>query len=559
VVTRREALRHSPARWEGEAVPFTDLATHGGTPNLGAADRLDPYYGGMWTQGSSAVWVSQKLARTQVAAGLARMPRALDMSVEQARESLASTRSLGPRLAALGVLDQWRTCSAEQLAALTGFHRLATADPQAMVALFALGVIDRGSFASALLPGASTSRSVLYRPSRSDAFDKEVSPLLSYEQRTAVTGGLPWDFRRQYDRHNLLSVEMGLRVAEFCEVGTVLGEKLSTVDLLAGTGLGMDPVVEARGADLTIVRADGLRVAVEITASAGADFTDKVRRWAKLLAERPLATSGLTVLFVEATPHEGEYRFGSGPSVRAQVYKAVAQVVREFPGVGADRVAERIGVVSWSQWFPAAGHATAEFTRLEVDRPTGPASNRWERASLLDVIDLPLDAVRPEDLTAVVDNASMLLGTPHWLRRPGTAPSVWPAVTGPVGWDSLPCPPLARPSRASAPRPVTGGVGCGRPAVRSTIRWAHPAGPRAPRQPAPVAQVFELPAAPPLVAPPAPFELQVAPPVRSGQAVEAEPDAELEVTAPVMVDEPEPETYRPEPPAAPARTAAPLW
>ncbi|MBB5474679.1 hypothetical protein HF998_02415 [Cellulomonas hominis] len=471
-------------------MPFFELEDRGCTPGFGAGDRTDPYYGGMWTQGSTAVWMSRNLARMQVASGLARMPRALDMSEAEARDALASTRSLGPRMAALGAVDQWRTCSAEQLAAITGFGRLAVRDTRTMTALFALGVLDLGAFTSELLPGAAARRAPLYRPSRTDAFAKEVAPLLSYEQRVAITGGLPWDFRRQYDRHNLLSVELGLRVAQFCEVGTVLGEKLSTVDLLAGAGLGLPSVTEDRGSDLTIVRADGLRIAVELTASVGRDFEEKVRRWARLLAERPLATSGLTVVFVEAAPHDGSHRFGSGLSLRAQVHKAVGQVVREFPGVGSDRVAERIGVVSWSQWFPAPGYATAEFTRLEVDRPTGPAADRWQRASMLDVIDRPLAATNPAALTAVIDNASLLLGTPHWLRT-GRAPRVWEALTGPVGWDELPCPPLSRPGRAAAPRPQVGALGFGQPAVRSTVRWAQPPAVRVPRAPAPVVDPAE--------------------------------------------------------------------
>lgn len=476
----RATVRHSPTRWEGAAVDFTDLADRGCTPGLGAADRLDPYFDGMWTQGSSAVWVSQRLARAQVDAGLARMPRALDMSQQEALEALGSSRSFGPRLAALGVLDQWRTCSAEQLAAMTGWSRLATGDPLAMVPLFALGVVDRGSFASALLPGASSNRSVLYRPSRSDAFEEHVAPLLSFEQKVAVTGGAPWDFRRQFDRHNLLSVELGLRIAQFCEVGTVLGEKLSTVDLLAGSGVGAPLVADSRAADLTVVRSDGARIAVEITANAGPGFEDKVRRWARLLASRPMATSGLTVLFVEAAPHDGDYRYGAGPSVRAQVYKAVAKVVRDFPGTGADRVAERIGVVSWSQWFPRKGAATAEMTRMEVDRPTGPPSDRWQRASLLDVVDLPLQEANPGALTAVIDNAAVLLGVPHWLRSGRTAPPLWPAVTGPVGWSGLPCPPLTRPGRARAPRGASIGVGGAHLAPRSRVDCATPPPPRAP-------------------------------------------------------------------------------
>ncbi len=464
--------RYSPARWAGRAVPFSELARVGATPGYGTADRLDPFWGGMWTQGSSALWVSRKLIDERVAAGLARLPSSLTMSDAEAEATLTSGRHLGSWMAGLGVLDQWRTVSAEQLAAFSGWPVLGTPDPRALVALFRLGVVDRGVFTAGVLPGANLDRSTLFRPSRSDAFDEHVKPLLSWEQQVAVTGGLPWDFRRQYDRHNLLASELALRVAEFCEVGTVLGEKLSDVSLL----LGGAPSGGGHAADLTIVRADGLRIAVEMTASTGRLFGQKVRRWARLLADKSLASSGLMVLFVEAAPTDAATRWGRGASERSSVYKEIRDVVREFPGTGADRVAERIGVVSWSQWFPNPGMATREFTTLEVDRPTGPLQAMWERAGLLDVIEVPFTPHQPEAMTAVIGNAATLLGTPHWLRR-GRRLHLWPAQAQRVGWrDGLPVPPPSRESRFSGERSEAcrGVVGVTTPPVRMRADVANP-------------------------------------------------------------------------------------
>lgn len=448
------SAQYAPTRWTGTPRGWGELAPVGATPGFSTGDRLDPYWGGMWTQGSSAVWVSAQLARTQVASGLARMPAHLDMDPDEALEYLTSSKDLGPMLAALACLDQWRTVSAEQLAAMSGWRRLARGGSKTLAAAFAAGLIDRGTFASALLPGASRERATVYRPSRSDVFDSRLAPLLSYEQKVAITGGLPWDFRRQYDRHNLLTAELGLRVAEWCEVGTVLGEKFSTVELLAGTGAGNPPLRDERAADMTIVRADGMRIAVELTASAGPDFKEKVRRWAALLADQSLSRSGLSVIFVEAAPPDGEHRFGHGGKVRSAVHKAVTEVVREFPGTGADRVAERIGVVSWAQWFPGHGMATDEFTRLEVLRPTGPAADRWHRAGMLDEIEVPFTPHDPAAMTAVVENASLLLGTPHWLRVRERAPHLWALLSEAVGWRELPVPPPARPSRVTGLYPL---------------------------------------------------------------------------------------------------------
>lgn len=475
--------KYSPAWWAGTPVRFSQMDSFGHTPGLGAAERIDPFWGGMWTQGSSAVWVSKLLAEAQQASGLARLPRSLQMSPDRARSVLSGGRLFGARMAALGVLDQWRTVSAEQLAAFTGWPQLGSVDPASMVALFNLGIVDRGTFASALLAGANADRATLWRPSRSKAFDDEVAPLLSYEQLLGVTGGLPWDFRRQFDRHNLLSAELGLRAAQWCEVGTVLGEKLSTADLLAGTGLGLDPIADEMGADLTIVRPDGLRIAVELTASTGRDFYKKAERWAELLSKRSLASSGLMVVFVEAQPIGSEVRYGDGSTgsgVRSGLYKNVGRAAEAFPGTGDDRVANRMGVVSWRQWFPGPGMATEEFTRLEIDRPTGGGGleSRWERAAMLDMVDVPFDAHRPEEMTAVIDNASMLLGTPHWLRRDSGRAELWPVLSDLVeaDWVELPTSPPVRPNRCSPVRtPQARGVpGVFRSATRSRLDLAAP-------------------------------------------------------------------------------------
>lgn len=422
----------------------------GGTEGWRTADRLDPFWGGMWSTGASAMWVSRRLAASQVASGLAVMPPHLSMSIAQAREHLASARGFGARLAAMGVLDQWRTASSEQMVALTGHDRLGAVRSRDLAAMWVAGIADHGTFSSALLPGAAlTARAMLYRPSRSrGSFEEAVAPLLTYEQRVAVTAGTSWDHRRQYDRHNLLTTELGLRVAETCPVGTVLGEKVSTVDLLTGSGLGRESSSDERAADMTVVRRDGMRIAVELTASAGPDFTEKVRRWARLLASEPMARTGLFVLFVEAAPPEVSAS-GKGNRVRREVYKAVARTVREFAGQGVDSVAGRMGVVSWSQWFSGPGMASAEFAALEVDRPIGPVTDTWVQGSVLDEVEVPFVPRDDFDPLAVVTGSSMLLGTPHWMRHEAPA-HLWPILAGDVGWsDGLPVRSPARPDQVT--------------------------------------------------------------------------------------------------------------
>lgn len=435
--------------------PLRDLASHPGTTaGFGAADRLDPYWDGLWSNGSSASWLSAELAERQAAAGLSVLPAHLRMTREEALEALGSNASRGARLSALAGVDQWRTLTVEQLAALSGWGRLASPRSEVLAAGFAAGILDVGEFTVPGRRGTAAGRARLVRPSRSHAFTELLEPTLTYQEWVSVTGGQPWDFRRQYDRHNLLSTELGLRVAEFCEVGTVLGEKMSTADLLSWSGLGKAGVCpDKRAADLTVVRSDGLRIAVELTASAGADFAGKVRRWAQAMASNSLAASGLVVLFVEAAPPGTDARASHRQrNVIEEVRKQVAKVVMEFPGTALDRVASRIAVARWEDWFPGRHEGTDAFVSLDAVRPTGPPGARWEPVSLLDPFDMEFAPHRPEVMQAVIGNAGMLLGVPHWLRNAADAPPLWPLLMEDAGLEELPVAPPSRAERFTGAR-----------------------------------------------------------------------------------------------------------
>ena len=56
---------------------------------------------------------------------------------------------------------------------------------------------------------------------------------MSFAEWQALTAGVGWTRGPQHDRHNILSAELGLRVAEYLDVGAVLGESTSRLDLLA--------------------------------------------------------------------------------------------------------------------------------------------------------------------------------------------------------------------------------------------------------------------------------------------------------------------------------------
>ncbi|GAB3176027.1 hypothetical protein GCM10027059_50260 [Myceligenerans halotolerans] len=424
---------------EADRVLLTPSSRRAEGPAAGFAltERLDPFWDGVWPGGSTGVWVSAGDARRQSDAGVARLPWFLrgtrDDGLSFMRARAAARRAMV--LAGLGAVDQWRTMTTEQLAAMTRFTSLASRANPWLRTGFSAGVLDVGAFGTPLPQGQDDPRRRLVRPAQSAVFDREVAPWLRFEELVSVTGGIPWDARRQFDRHNILATELGLRVAELCDIGTVLGEKLSTLDLLLQLPPGATtPRSRAQSADLTIVRRDGLRIAVEITASANRNLRRKVERWARTLSRNPLAASGLVVLFVVCPPPQPEgdvVRGGRSQPVLNAVLREVAAAARRFPGTATDRVAARIAVARWQEWFPGAREVADGVRGLLATRPTGPPSaagdgesRLWEAVPLLDTGAVPFMPHERSSMTAVIDNASLLGGTPRWLRHWDSAPDL---------------------------------------------------------------------------------------------------------------------------------------
>lgn len=405
-----------------------------------AAQRMDPYWSGVWEQGSSAAWLSANLARRQEESGLGKIPSHLAFEEGQLLESLSVRHRVDPRLSAMGAIDVWRTLTGEQIAAITGEAKLASPTSRALGEMFAAGVADIGLFNTGLSYGKGAG--AIYRPSRTNVFERDIAPHLTYPEWVSVTGGYPWASGSQFDRHNILAAELSLRVAEWCEIGAVVGEKLSSWDLLAHTGAGFPaPVGAQHAADATLVRSDGMRIAVELTASTGPSFKAKVRRWATLLANRRMADTGLVVLFVVATRPD---KMVNSSEVTNFVRRAVAAAARDNPGVDFDRTASRMFVADWRDWFPGAKTVNQSFLSLEAQRPTGPVGDPWETAFLLDPFDVQFEPRDEKRALAVIDNLSALRAEPSWLRN-GRAPELWPLAIRDAGFSGIPVPLPSRP------------------------------------------------------------------------------------------------------------------
>lgn len=379
-------------------------------------NRVDPYWDKLWAPGSVAVWSTGSMERTLAHTDPSRANRRFMMKPAEAKRLLNINQGRASRLAAWSIVDSWRTATAEQVAALSGSELLLDPACSNIAASASLDLLDVGSFPSAIHRNPGLGRRSLYRPGRSDTFERDIKPTLTWPEWVSVTGGTDWSSGGQYDRHNVLATELAIRAAEYLPIGSIMGEKFATVDLLAGTGLGRTvKKADNRRADGVIVRQDGMRIAFELTATASASFENKVRRWAEILTERPLETSGLTILFV-AVAHPD--RLGhKGKDPRNEIYRRIAKVLSHFPGKGPNSAAARIGVAAWDDWFPARHEVSESFLKLTANFPTasGRGAGRWVPRSLLDDYDFtPWETF---DATAVNRNAPLLAATPHWMRK----------------------------------------------------------------------------------------------------------------------------------------------
>lgn len=418
-----------------------------------ATSRLDPFWHGMvdWTH--SASWESRELAGRLADAGLRHI------SNREARSDPAHARARAGRdrtaLETLGAVAMWRTVTADQAAAFAGWvpPELEAVGPDALARwrdtprwlrnLWAAGLVERGTI-NAKRPGIP----YLYRPIRSPEVEAWVAQL-PLAQRIMLTAGQPWTEGPRYaERHNLIAAEMGLRLAEFCEVGTVLGEAVGGHHLLDVTG--QRDKTGSDAADLVVVRPDGLRIAVEMTMGRSG-LERKVARTIDLLCETDFDESGTVVLFVEAASPYSTMQ----TTVWNRLRKVISEQVAARPDGPAHRLAERIAVARWSWWFPDTNLVHPSFVSLACHRPTGAGAGRWQRADLLDVIDVGFSPAGTGHLE-VLANAGFIAGVPHWLRPERTELDVTAFALDRLGIAGGPLDPrLRNPAAASPDQPPT--------------------------------------------------------------------------------------------------------
>lgn len=414
------------------AIP-TNMAGH---PHRSAA-RLDPYWDGVWQHGSVAQWVSREHLERMERAGLAGK-RPKELSHDPAVAAARIDQQWQAKLDLLGVLASWRTVTAEQFAAFAD-RRLADRHvATALGDMFALDLIDTGSLWTPGDAGDAAARGRMLRPSASHAFDELIRPRMTYAEWVSVTGGEKYLTGGQYDRHNVLTAELILRVAEHLPVATALGERQSQMAELAylSAGAPVPPGLTGtqKAGDAVIVRGDGVRIVVELTASWSASAERKATLWAETMERRSIDDAGFIVVFVVADRTNAGH--GSRRSLDNTVRKSIAKTARFRPGTVHNRTANRMFVVDWRDWFPARHEVSDDFLFLSAQRPSGP-NNAWETVSLFDdaAIPSPRQMTAP---TAVAHYASGLRLVPHQLRRNRQAPNLSDTTLRRFGFTRVP-------------------------------------------------------------------------------------------------------------------------
>lgn len=326
-----------------------------------------------------------------------------------------SPYGLNVYVAAAGAITGWRTCTSQQLAAIVGDARLAKPIGHPVTQLFNAGLIEVSvphSWAS-----GQAKMLTLLRSGDPEHFEL-LRPDLTWAEWVGVTGGQPYGSGHRHDRHNILATELGLRLAEYANVAAVLGEPFSTHNLLFGEGAGREVDQSPGGADLAVVRPDGLRIAVEVTSTTSQYFGAKVERVVRRLAASPLASTGVVVVFLVAPS------IGASESHHRTVLRDTKRAIREacsrHPGLSSDPSRSRIAVALWQDWFPAAHQASDGFFGMRASRlarhGTNGSEDVWEEVDYLSPAAFRFTPADPNAVQTVMLNAGLLGQTPYWLR-----------------------------------------------------------------------------------------------------------------------------------------------
>ncbi|PPG02758.1 hypothetical protein C5E06_09920 [Pseudoclavibacter sp. RFBI5] len=407
------------------AIPIAHIPSRTPSSKARAVTRTDPFHDGLWQVGAIAAWMSVDQAKRAEAAGLGRIPKWVLGDSDEALGRLEKRGQMWQAaLRLLANVNAYRTLTVEQLAFISGDNRAMSPQANLVRDMFTLGLVDIGTYQRPMGAPPHAHRTKLIRPSRSAAFHDLILPNMTYPEWATTTGAHPWSASSRYDRHNVLVAEIIARAAEFLPIGAVVGERFADVANLAYTSIGDEPPRGLqRAADAVLLREDGARIAIELTASTGANFTDKVAKWVQLFGNRRWDDTGLHVVFVVASNVGSPESHLTPATDLSRVRRNISRALRDWRAPAHDPAKFRISVVQWQDWFPGPGLIDSSFLTLRVQRPTGQnADDPWESVDLLDPRQVPTPA--NEDLPRSLDMLAVQRFQPSWLAEGRTPPNI---------------------------------------------------------------------------------------------------------------------------------------
>jgi len=353
---------------------------------------LDPYFGGMFPVKHAESWITREL-----------MTFHPDLTPPQYRIEapdavaalLASPTLTSQTVEVLGFISAWRSATTEQIAAGISIPHLANPNARLYTLMLCAGLLERGTIIGNALvtrKPLDKTQTVVWQLGQSYHYPP-IEKHLTWAQRIAINGARPLDAIRQYPRHNILTTQLALTAAgntPWCELA--LGEQWGKTSLLVGE--------ESRRstADAVLVRADGLRVAIEMCASSLVDKESKFTAWARLFAQHSYKASGLVVVFVAAPKLGGRISMTQMmAAIKGNIHKATEQ----YPGIVSDLTANRMGVIAWDEWFGPDGPLPA----LAQGQCWFESKGSWHPRNLTDLPEL-----KNGDLRAVLAAQEYLAG-----------------------------------------------------------------------------------------------------------------------------------------------------
>lgn len=273
------------------------------------------------------------------------------------------------------------------VAALVGFHQMTAGQlachlgyppskiGRLLLPMYRAGLVERGRFVA---ENWQRPLDNVYRL-RVDKPLKRWLAGLDDDDLCAVTLCLAPGAPAYFVRHNLLVSELALRLQETAPVPlqAIYGERFAASARLL-------PGVSRRQlyGDCAIVRADGLRVVVELLqCQRERDTLEKMTAWGKALSQGPLDELGTVVVFVNA------YGAGEAGHVTKATFLRRCQATALSPEAlgtsteGTARARMAIHIASWRDWFPGDRLISTDFASLKVCYC--PDGTSWQHTSLL--------------------------------------------------------------------------------------------------------------------------------------------------------------------------------